>query len=304
MHDGKSTDGVDIDRTCQIRKSDGEWIVGEVETEKMERIKRLLQAVDITHKEKETTAKQSLPLKHVHSTEELSNKEVKGLLCNTSDIFTPHAIYLLVADIREDIKHFKPNEEFNSIGDYIDFWFDCIHCFCKDGSDHGNQLCPPVLMVCTCTDDVEKSLIVNVANANTPVFIQHNVDKIDRMTSELNYGDKVIKDFQITLLKIEKWIIISNLTQYFSNNQRLNRRGIYFVSNKEEGNEEIVNLKSHISRIATQMEYFAEKLPTKWIHLENALAVLKDLDIDVYEWENMLKIAQKNSVEEAELFFS
>ena len=44
-----------------------------------------------------------------------------------------------------------------------------------------------------------QSLIVNVANATTPVFIQHNVDKIDRMTSELNYGDKVIKDFQITL---------------------------------------------------------------------------------------------------------
>ncbi|CAG2205049.1 unnamed protein product [Mytilus edulis] len=68
--------------------------------------------------------------------------------------FTPHAIYIIVADITEDIKPFKQNEEFNSIEDYIDFWFDCIHCFCENDSDHGDQLCPPVLMVCTGTDKV------------------------------------------------------------------------------------------------------------------------------------------------------
>lgn len=31
QHDGKSTDGIEIDRKCQIRESDGEWIIGEGE---------------------------------------------------------------------------------------------------------------------------------------------------------------------------------------------------------------------------------------------------------------------------------
>lgn len=30
-HDGKSTDGIEINRKCQIRKEDGEWIVGKGE---------------------------------------------------------------------------------------------------------------------------------------------------------------------------------------------------------------------------------------------------------------------------------
>lgn len=30
-HDGKSTDGLEINRNCQIRKIDGEWILGKGE---------------------------------------------------------------------------------------------------------------------------------------------------------------------------------------------------------------------------------------------------------------------------------
>ncbi|CAG2256069.1 unnamed protein product [Mytilus edulis] len=163
------------------------------------------------------------------------------------------------ADITEDIKSFKQDEEFNSIEDYIDFWFDCIHCFCKDGSDHTDQLCPPVLMVCTGTDKVEK--VEERKGAFNEQF-----DSIFHDQAKVNH-----------------------------------RRGIYFLSNKEDGHHEIKNLKDHISKIAKQMGYFAESLPTKWIHLENALAVLKGFNIDVYEWENMLKLAQKNSIEEDEL---
>lgn len=43
----------------------------------MERIRRLLKAVGIKHKEKEPTSTQSLPLKLVPSTEEISKKEEK-----------------------------------------------------------------------------------------------------------------------------------------------------------------------------------------------------------------------------------
>ncbi|CAG2253450.1 unnamed protein product [Mytilus edulis] len=51
--------------------------------------------------------------------------------------FTPNAIYIVVADIENEIKPINHNEnvEFDSIGDYIDFWFDSIHCFCEEGSE-------------------------------------------------------------------------------------------------------------------------------------------------------------------------
>ncbi|CAG2184693.1 unnamed protein product [Mytilus edulis] len=69
--------------------------------------------------------------------------------------FTPHAIYLLVADIEDDITGTDDdgNVNFDTIGDYIDFWFDSIHCFCSDPSAV-NELRPHVIMVCTGTDKV------------------------------------------------------------------------------------------------------------------------------------------------------
>lgn len=67
------------------------------------------------------------------------------------------------------------------------------------------------------------------------------------------------------------------------------KRGIYFVSNIKDGNEGIKDLKCRISKIAENMNYFVEELPTKWIHLENAISVLKGLGINVYEWGNILK---------------
>ncbi|CAG2256064.1 unnamed protein product [Mytilus edulis] len=66
--------------------------------------------------------------------------------------FTPHAIYILVTDIEDEIGDTKHDQSFDSIGDYIGFWFDSIHCFCKDQS--AVKLCPPVVMVITGSDKV------------------------------------------------------------------------------------------------------------------------------------------------------
>lgn len=49
------------------------------------------------------------------------------------------------------------------------------------------------------------------------------------------------------------------------------------------------------------MKYFAEQLPTRWINLENALDVLKDLKVNVSSWQDIEKLAHKNSIEEKEL---
>ncbi|VDI05087.1 Hypothetical predicted protein, partial [Mytilus galloprovincialis] len=69
--------------------------------------------------------------------------------------FTGHAIYLLVTDIEDIDKDMKSTNEdndgnFDNIGDYIDFWFDSVHCLCPDHSS--DKLIPPVIMVCTGID--------------------------------------------------------------------------------------------------------------------------------------------------------
>ncbi|CAC5414038.1 unnamed protein product [Mytilus coruscus] len=350
-YDGKSTDGININRKCQIRTSDGEWIVADVDREK-EMIKRILQTVNRKQKGKEPVFDLPLTLpsdKHIFETEQKQNghesiklkehdevpklndetqftNNTKAASKNNSDdnnlnkvnnmekhqnsdpnnheemsdnlalsvenqlsfseeidqitekiiekmddiildaktekdkmtlegliecgiwdfagqkdyyathqtFFTPHAIYLLIADINEDLKAMKHDEEFdfNSIGDYIDFWFDSIHCFCKDLS--AVELCPPVIMICTGTDRIKQ-----------------DVDQ----KSEYNE----------TFCKI-----------FGGQRKADHRRGIYFISNTnflEEDIKEVKRLRKHISEIAKQMNHFAETLPTRWIQLEHALRV-------------------------------
>lgn len=78
-------------------------------------------------------------------------------------------------------------------------------------------------------------------------------------------------------------------------------RGIHYISNKYPDEKEIESLKKHIWQIATEMNYFFEERPTKWINLENALAVLKDMGETVYSWKNTLKLAKENSIEETDM---
>ncbi|CAG2252371.1 unnamed protein product [Mytilus edulis] len=80
-----------------------------------------------------------------------------------------NAVYLLVVDISKDFTNKTYNnmieKEFDSIGEYIDFWLDNIHCYSRDDantSKHHNEnnlLNPPVIIVGTGIDkfsEVEK----------------------------------------------------------------------------------------------------------------------------------------------------
>ncbi|CAC5355479.1 unnamed protein product [Mytilus coruscus] len=383
-HDGTSTDGIEIDRNCQIRTSDGVWIVGK---EKKEKIKRILQIVN--QKEKEPVSHQLLPQKplpsqenilengkesynkepnrpkhHLQDTEQIEKcpsqkigtnnsikhatdtvnlssenndksekreakeqvqmsdssfisrknenpehpeeddkinelliKEMNKILlgaktmqtekdnttsedlveCGIWDFagqkdyyathqtfFTAHAIYLLVTDIEDIEKDMKSTKEdndvnFDNIGDYIDFWFDSIHCLCLDQSP--DKLCPPVIMVCT------------------------GMDKC--LDQEVKKREKDYED---------------NFLHTFGRQEKVrHRRGIHFISNKNPSEGEIERLKKHISNIAKEMKYFAEKLPARWIKLENALNVLKDMTRTICSWNNIKRLADDNSIPVEEL---
>lgn len=78
------------------------------------------------------------------------------------------------------------------------------------------------------------------------------------------------------------------------------KRHICFISNTQLVEKDLQSLKEKIANIASEMNYFVERLPTKWIQLENALTVLKNLKINIYSWEDFYFIARQNSIEQKE----
>lgn len=81
---------------------------------------------------------------------------------------------------------------------------------------------------------------------------------------------------------------------------------IHFISNVKSPEEDFRNLRDHISAIAKEMNFFADKLPTKWIQLENVLAILKDLKkrgkVGYCEkFENIEKLAETILIEKNDL---
>ncbi|CAG2251337.1 unnamed protein product [Mytilus edulis] len=173
--------------------------------------------------------------------------------------FTPHAIYLLVADITEDIEdiHQDENADFDKIGEYIGFWFDSIHCFCTNSLPA--KLCPPVIMVCTGID---------------------KVDKVEERKRE--YEQK--------------------FSRIFGEQKKIDHnRGIHYISTKYPDEKRNRQPEKTYLANCNGDELFFEERPTKWINLENALAVLKDMGETVYSWKNTLKLAKENSIEETDM---
>ncbi|CAC5404120.1 unnamed protein product [Mytilus coruscus] len=195
--------------------------------------------------------------------------------------FTPHAIYLLVADIEDAMTGTEDDGSvnFDTIGDYIDFWFDSIHCFCKDPS--AVKLSPHVIMVCTGTDKIPEILPLPGIRCfcNGMVILQYFSTVLKKK-----------KKYEATFIRI-----------FGTQKKSDHSRGIHFISNMVPRKDEIDCLKNHISKIAKEENYFAEELPTRWINLEIALDVLKDLNETVSSWKDIEKLALAYLIEEKEL---
>ncbi|CAG2236291.1 unnamed protein product [Mytilus edulis] len=124
---------------------------------------------------------------------------------------TQNAIYLIVADLTEDIVTRKMEKDLNykGIGEHIQFWFDSIHCFCKDTStDH--HLNPPVILVCTGTDKINK-ISENITDIDDGQITENITDIDDGQITE-NITD--IDDGQITenITDIDDGQITENIT--------------------------------------------------------------------------------------------
>ncbi|XP_063418376.1 uncharacterized protein LOC134701164 [Mytilus trossulus] len=385
-----STDGIDIVKKCQIRTTDGEWVIGKVETERNKIMRRIQEAVRNEPKQSEPVSDQVIPsggenneTEAITSNESLSkferkqgnqpptkdqlsiaspgsNTEANALtgeikvnigdnvtivaeksiidipnendgvvskdikkaedLVKTDDMMkkitdqmdkilleiqkdkdkmtseslvecgiwdfagqkdyyathqtflNPHAIYLLVTNILDDLTTIENETDFDSVEEYIDFWFDSIHCLDTSSSDirpnipkgySKHRLYPPVIVVCTHIDEYK------------------TIEEFEKRRKEY----------------------IERFEEIFGGQDKANHnRGIYFISNTEFLERDCKNLKDKIYEVANETMFFEEELPTQWIQLENALSVLKhESKQNILSFQNFVELSQITFIKEEEL---
>ncbi|XP_063418365.1 probable serine/threonine-protein kinase pats1 [Mytilus trossulus] len=174
----------------------------------------------------------------------------------------PHAIYLLVTNISDDISATGDETDFDSIEEYIDFWFDSIHCLSTSSPEKKtnipkgypkHRLYPPVIVVCTHIDE----------------YKPHK-------------------------LEMRKKEYINRFQGIFGGQDKANHnRGIHFISNTESFELDCKKLKDTIYEVAKETMFFEEALPTQWIQLENALSVLKhESKQNILSFQNIVELSQ------------
>ncbi|VDI65638.1 Hypothetical predicted protein [Mytilus galloprovincialis] len=154
-----------------------------------------------------------------------------------------NAVYLLVVDISEEFKS-KTYEnmiekEFDTIGEYIDFWLDNIHCYCTDDKNaptKGNKdgvLNPPVIVVGTGIDKIP----LDKREERKKKFLTHLHDTMSTQP------------------------------------KRRHLRKPHFLSNKFPSNnkKEFEELRKDILRKAKDLSNWEENLPVRWVVLEKEL---------------------------------
>ncbi|VDI21663.1 Hypothetical predicted protein [Mytilus galloprovincialis] len=205
-----------------------------------------------------------------HETDFDSIEGQKDYYATHQTFLNPHAIYLLVTNISDDLTTKGDETDFDSIEEYIDFWFDSIHCLSTISSEKKtnipegypkNRLYPPVIVVCT--------------------HIDEHKGKIEKM----------------------KEAYLNKFKEIFGGHDKANHnRGIYFVSNREFLASDFKKLKDKIYEVAKETNFFEEELPTQWIQLENALSVLKhESKQKILSFQKIVELSQITFIKEEDI---
>ncbi|CAC5404652.1 unnamed protein product [Mytilus coruscus] len=180
---------------------------------------------------------------------------------------TNSAIYLVVADmdddiVKQDVKQF--NADFQHVGEYVDFWFDAIHCHRTvepPVNESNDYIDPPVILVLTGKDKYEKENI--------------GENKIEERKTELQ--------FQLDM-------VLGNQSKYH------HLREIICLSNKTDKDVEFVELQQKISTIMMGMEKWGQTLPLKWILLEYLIEINKNDGKNFINLSDMANLAKHNDI--------
>ncbi|CAC5421826.1 unnamed protein product [Mytilus coruscus] len=111
----------------------------------------------ILHKTEDTHDSSSLVM---HDDSKTLTKDKKEFYATHQAFLTSSAVYLVVADMKDDIRKQELSQcfaDFQNVGEYVEFWFDSIHCHRKgDERATNGYFHPPILLVFTGKDKYDK----------------------------------------------------------------------------------------------------------------------------------------------------
>ncbi|XP_063418366.1 probable serine/threonine-protein kinase pats1 [Mytilus trossulus] len=284
-----STDGVDtVVRRCKINIADGSWIIGkDIDDDKVDRIKRALSPLvmqdDSTTQSKVNLYKNNdkkilvLPedlLSNVFSTPTVNTTSNQYALCELWDFagqkefyathqafLTSSAVYLVVANMEDDIRKQGLGQcfaDYQNIGEYVDFWFDSIHCHrTTDKRARNMHLDPPIILVFTGKDKYDKEADLKKRKKE----LNDQLDQVLGLQSKYHHLHK-------------KW----------------------YLSNLTDTDEEFVKLQHAISETARKMDNWGNAFPLKWILLEHLIEINKNDGKNIINLNDMSKLAKHHDI--------
>ncbi|VDI52546.1 Hypothetical predicted protein [Mytilus galloprovincialis] len=235
-----------------------------------------------THKESLSLVMPDDLMSHVFSKSTLNTTSDRYALCELWDFagqkefyathqafFTSSAVYLVVTDMEDDISKQGLSQcfaDYQHIGEYVDFWFDSIHCHrTADELSRYGHFDPPILLVFT------------------------GKDKYDKQA-----------DFKKREKELDKQI--DGVFGLQSKYHHLHHK--FYLSNIKDTDEEFEKLRIAISKCARKMDNWGNAFPLKWILLEHLIDINK-IDgtnfINFTDFSNLAKHPDINMLEREDL---
>ncbi|VDI56727.1 Hypothetical predicted protein [Mytilus galloprovincialis] len=182
---------------------------------------------------------------------------------------TSSAVYLVVADMKDDISKQGLSQcfaDFQHIGEYVDFWFDSIHCHrtTKERPMYGH-FDPPIILVFTGKDKYK----------NEADFMKREKELNGQLDQVLGFRSKY---------------------------HHLHNK--FYLSNIDDSDEEFEKLRYAIYETARKMGNWGKAFPLKWILLEHLIEINKNNGknfINFTEMSNLAKHPDINILEKKDL---
>ncbi|VDI42131.1 Hypothetical predicted protein [Mytilus galloprovincialis] len=173
---------------------------------------------------------------------------------------TSSAVYLVVADMKDDISNLGLSQcfaDFQNIGEYVDFWFDSIHCHrSADKLDSYGHYDPPILLVFTGKDRYDKEGFQKRENE-----IKNQLDKVFGLQSKYHH-----------------------------------LHNTFYLSNTEDIDEVFEKLQNEVSEAARKINNWGNALPIKWILLEHLIDINKKDGKHFINFTQMSKLAKHHDI--------
>ncbi|XP_071147416.1 uncharacterized protein [Mytilus edulis] len=170
---------------------------------------------------------------------------------------TSSAVYLVVADMKDDISKQGLSQcfaDFQHIGEYVDFWFDSIHCHrTADKRARNGYFDPPIILVFTGKDRYE----------NEADFMKREKELNGQLDQVFGYQSKY---------------------------HHLHSK--FYLSNIKDNDEEFEKLRYAIFESAQKMGNWGNAFPLKWILLEHLIEINKNNEKNFINFTDMSHLAK------------